>query len=686
VVGLVTGVVEVAILWGGRALFGGFLRSPRDLIWMAPVTAIATFGAVGVTVIALARRRGDETPLGLAVGTFAVLAFFDLLLLYTRLHHYASVILAAGLAVQAARLLTSHPRWLQALLAATFFWVPARRRGPDHGRAPGDPAERDGALIERRQVLVGTAWRWPARRRGPGLAGDGRAAGADRTSAASRGAPNVLLIVMDTVRAHNLSLYGYPRSTTPNLQRLANEGATFTQALSTAPWTLPSHASMFTGRYPHELSTNWARPLDSTYPTLAEVLSGHGFRAAGFVANTGYCSHEHGLSRGFTDYQDYRISLGQFALSLTAVRVIADNYRVRRLVRNDEHLNRQPADLITASFLGWLSTLDRRPFFAFVNYYDAHDPFLPPPPFDRRFGPGRRLGKYSALPRTNWDPAENHRPLTPDELREEIDAYDGALAYIDHHVGLVLAELRRRGLLEDTLVIVTSDHGEEFAEHRVYGHGNSLYLPSVHVPLVLAFPGRAPAGIVVDEPVTLRDLPATVMDLVALERRPQFPGRSLARFWRSTSATEAGEESPLLAEVRQVSGRPSWFPATKGDMRSLVAGGFRYIRNGDGTEELYDFDRDPGAREPGRGAGPAPTWTGSVIPSRPEERAGRDMALRRRLARVRQWSSESARSCWRRSSPTAWVSTRVCSRTSAPNCSRATGPTSRPGITPFPAP
>src|SRR5262249_43485980 len=133
-----------------------------------------------------------------------------------------------------------------------------------------------------------------------------------RTAALPPPAPaarNVLLLVWDTVRAQNLSLHGYSRRTTPNLQRLAARGVQFRHAFATAPWTLPSHASLFTGRWPHELSANWKTPLDEQVPTLAGRLSSRGYDTAGFVANLDFCSRETGLGRGFVHYEDYPLSI-----------------------------------------------------------------------------------------------------------------------------------------------------------------------------------------------------------------------------------------------------------------------------------------------------------------------------------------------------------------------------------------
>jgi arylsulfatase A-like enzyme len=351
---------------------------------------------------------------------------------------------------------------------------------------------------------------------------------------------------------------------------------------------------MFTGRFPHELGADWEVALDSKYPTLAEVFKANGYYTAGFVANTGYCSYEHGLDRGFAHYDDYQFSPGQLLSSSTLVRTVANNFRLRRTLRNDEHLNRRPADDINESFLRWLSKKGERPFFAFLNYYDAHDPYLPPAPFDKSFGPGRKDGKLSPLHRSNWDPAARHQKLSPEEIQTEIDAYDGAIAYLDHQLGLLFDELERRGLQDNTLVVVTSDHGEEFGEHGVFDHGNSLYLSGVHVPLLIAFPSRVPAGKVVSEAVSLRDLPATVLDVLQIENRAGLPGSSLAERW-SEAETVSHHRSvdPLLSEVNFAPNLPEWYPVSKGDMKALVLDGYRYIRNGDGREELYDFIRDP---------------------------------------------------------------------------------------------
>ncbi|MCC6991270.1 MAG: sulfatase, partial [Acidobacteria bacterium] len=400
--------------------------------------------------------------------------------------------------------------------------------------------------------------------------------------------PNLVFITLDTVRAANLSLYGHGRATTPNLATLAARGVVFDAAFSAAPWTLPSHATMLTGRWPHELSVDYDVPLDGAFPTLAEVLGARGYATAGFVANLGYVGADSGIARGFQHFEDYPRTLGQIASSSTLVRAVADNFRVRRLVENDEHLNRVGAAELNRRALAWLDGHGDAPFLLFLNYFDAHEPYLPPPPFDRQFGPARAHGKHSPLHHWLWNPAVGHDNMGDGERREEMDAYDGALASLDAQLGELFAALDARGLTEHTVFVVTSDHGEEFGEHGVYDHGYSLYQFSLHVPLVVVAPGRTPPGGNVGTPVSLRDVPATVADLLGLTGHG-LPGMSLAAAWNEPDP----DVSPVVFEVKPSPGQPDWFPSSKGDMAGAIVGSFHYIRNGDAREELYDWRGDP---------------------------------------------------------------------------------------------
>jgi hypothetical protein len=196
------------------------------------------------------------------------------------------------------------------------------------------------------------------------------------TSSPGEAGRNVILVVLDTVRADRLSAYGYHRDTTPNLARLATRGVRFDRAFSTAPWTAPSHASLFTGRWPHELTIGWDRPLDATFPTLAESLAEAGYATAGFVANTTYCSYETGLDRGFEHYEDYDVTLrGVLLCSSLVERALAFAHKHPTWVNalglgGPSKGDRKDAARINRDFLGWLDghAGRDRPFFAFLNY------------------------------------------------------------------------------------------------------------------------------------------------------------------------------------------------------------------------------------------------------------------------------------------------------------------------------
>ena len=200
-----------------------------------------------------------------------------------------------------------------------------------------------------------------------------------------RGSANVVLLILDTVRAAELSFYGYSRPTTPELQRWAHRGVTFRHAIAPASWTLPSHASIFTGHLPVELSTSWWDPLDRRYPTLAEHPAGAGYLTAGSWPTSSTPVRRPDWGCGFARYEGYPISVGQLALSSGILRRLQASHAVRRLVGTEQRLNRKPASQINRAFLEWLDRTDGRPFFAFLNYFDAHTPYYPPPPFASRF-------------------------------------------------------------------------------------------------------------------------------------------------------------------------------------------------------------------------------------------------------------------------------------------------------------
>jgi arylsulfatase A-like enzyme len=400
---------------------------------------------------------------------------------------------------------------------------------------------------------------------------------------APSGAKNVLLIIWDTVRSSSLGLYGYARPTTPSLERLAAHGVTFDMALSTAPWTLTSHASMFTGRFPYELSADILTPLNTEYSTVAEKLSAGGFVTAGFVANSYYCDVDNGLARGFLHYEDFVVSPGEILIASSFGRAVTSSPRVRKLVGYYDVVARRSADDISGSFLHWLDGRPNRPFFAFLNYYDAHLPYLPPEPWRSRFGPHGSLELWR-LDHSHTRTAEllGRGGMTRAQKQELLDSYEGGIAYLDNRLGLLLDSLDKRGLLKNTVVIVASDHGEHQGEHSgVYGHNRTLYTQETRVPLVISVPGEDSLARRVKTPVTLRDIAATVLDLSAMGSNASLPGTSLSRYWRAPQSGAATKPDTVMSQYAQL------------NLVAIADGRYHLVRGPRKGIHLFDLVADP---------------------------------------------------------------------------------------------
>jgi arylsulfatase A-like enzyme len=432
------------------------------------------------------------------------------------------------------------------------------------------------------------------------------------------GSPNVLLVVMDTVRADHLSLHGYERATSPTLESLAKRGIRFDEARATASWTLPSHASAFTGLLPHELNVNRLTPLTGSFRTLADYLGSRGYATAGFVANTVYCSYDTGLDRGFTHYEDYVLEqlmpfrtawlVDNFLIEVSNFGFfIARHFDVGPFRPSQDSwirdlfavVRRKDAELINREFTTWLAERREpaRPFFAFLNYYDAHAPYVLPREVEYRFGLKPRRAIDFAFLTDFWVPIDK---LTLRPVYRELakDCYDNCIAYLDQQLGELFDELHRRGVLDQTWLVITSDHGEGWGEHDLFDHGESLYRTEIRVPLLIIPPAQQRLSCVVKEPVSLRSLPATIVDLVGLAEGSPFPGHSLASLWRQGGNRAAAVVDDAISELpspNRFNPNQGRSPAYRGPLVSLAEGDYVYIRNeGDGTEELFNEHDDPG--------------------------------------------------------------------------------------------
>jgi arylsulfatase A-like enzyme len=435
------------------------------------------------------------------------------------------------------------------------------------------------------------------------------------------GSANVIVAVMDTVAAEHLALNGYPRPTSTTLIELAERGVRFDTARSTSSWTLPSHASMFTGRWFHEISAGWLTPLDGTYPILAEFLGGRGYATSAFTANYTYCARDSGLARGFTHFEDhYFPELTCFKMSAVVNRVLEGIQAIEDSLEGPLEFaefrpylkylwrlmdtNRKDAKVVNRQFLDWLTARGQpdRPFFTFLNYYDAHYPYQLTPGRMHRFG-AVAIDNARRDMIQRW-PLIDKTTLSAQEIAFGIDSYDECVADLDEQLGVLFDELARRGILERTWLIVVSDHGESFGEHEgVFCHGSSLYQTEVHVPLLIVPPVGAAVKRVIKETVSLRDLAATVVDVVGMTVDAPFPGESLARFWNGDGpGGRAGASSPSQALAELVPLDPQQIDPTAVSQKMWPLGGladgeWSYTRReGDVHEQLFHLKDDKGER------------------------------------------------------------------------------------------
>ena len=248
------------------------------------------------------------------------------------------------------------------------------------------------------------------------------------------------------------------------------------------------------------------------------------------------------------------------------------------------------AETVNAEFLAWVDEVKDRPFFGFLNYVDAHTPYLPPAPYDSIWTKARG-GSAARAYVSEIEQVFGRGPIPPDLLAEYLDGYDGAISYLDVQIDSLLAALDARGRLRNTIVIVTSDHGEFFGEHGLVQHGNGLYLPVLHVPLGIWGPGLVPGGLRIGAPTSLRHLAATIVDLAGVRASP-IPGWSLARLWGPDSLEVPADTVLAAVDWHHSLSRFPPSPLLDGSLRALILDSLHFIRRSDGAEELYDLSED----------------------------------------------------------------------------------------------
>jgi arylsulfatase A-like enzyme len=371
---------------------------------------------------------------------------------------------------------------------------------------------------------------------------------------------NVVLVTLDALRADHLGCYGYGRPTSPRIDDFAKTATLYRRALAASPWTLPSHATLFTGKYPFEHGArtfpteapgNNANPLDPEQLTLAEVLEDSGYRTAAFVANTAYLGRRWLLDQGFEVYEPERL----------------------RAPELNQHV------------FAWLESHAREPFFLFINYMDTHRPYNATPR-EGFLDPPAVLDDGELLDRLYEAVMPGDGPIPQDLVQQVIDQYDTGVANVDEGIGDLLDELRRLGIAERTLVVLTSDHGEYFGEHHLVEHSKDIYQEVLWVPLIIREPGQR-VGRISDTVIAGTDLPGMILAACG--------GEAAAR--HAFAFPDRPGRHPVLAENYYTRDKdlfhPVWGHRFQRVRMAMIDWPWKYILSSDGRNELFNLVEDP---------------------------------------------------------------------------------------------
>jgi arylsulfatase A-like enzyme len=585
--GIATGLIEgKGLLFFQRlnwARWGPMIHVSREILWISPIVDTVFFFLLALICSAVARFAPRLPSFRALIFVLTFLSVYDWLTLTGRLDHRACLLLALGVAVAFTRWCAKRESsflqfWTRATPWLIAAWVLAFA-GIQGGR-----------WLHERNIEA-------------------------KLPPAKSDAPNVLVIVVDTLRADHLSSYGYARSTSPNFDRMTQQGVLFENAISTTSWSLPSHVSLLTGRYQFEHGIENVRPEPwlgwdgrslGGFSTLGEALQQKGYRTGAFSANRTYFTTTLGFGRGFQHFEDYFHSPADMFVRTLYGREFAriylnrsDKSKVKRALRylgmnsmldKDSEGSgnyggaqgvRKRADAVNQEVLRWIDqgTIDqrsgnRRPFFAFLNYFDVHYPYGGPPTY----------------PKPEWDRGER------------IDEYDASVKYADDAMGRLIQEFDQRGLLKNTLVIITSDHGESLGQHGLTYHGQALYRELIHVPLLIWYPNHVPTGVKVATPVSNAAIASTIMDLVGASTgagtRDIFTSPSLSGLWQTGGGPNWPDPLSELArndiadKEDKAAGKvvPT---ASTGSMKSLITPQWQLITHVTMGDQLYDWAQDP---------------------------------------------------------------------------------------------
>jgi arylsulfatase A-like enzyme len=543
----------------------------KEILWISPLVDLCFFLLIGITVVIVSRFARSMPAARVLVFLLICLTAYDWLMLTGHFYRRAALLFGLGVAAAFNRWFGKHETsilsnwrksapWLLGALALTLIGI------------------QGGKSISESRVV-------------------------SHLPAAAPGFPNVLVIVVDTLRADHLSSYAYSRPTSPNIDKLASTGVLFENAIAPSSWSLPSHASLVTGRAVHEHGMGNVQPMPwlgwgvtglNGLPTLGEALQKQGYRTGAFSANRIYFTSNVGLGRGFVHFEDYFDGVGDSFVRTQFGREFARLYMNRssrsKFTRAFQYFGlgswldkdsegsgdyggiygiRKRADEVNRETLSWIAHDEEHPFFAFLNYLDVH------------FGYGGPAG----YPKPAWD-----RGTTVDE-------YDAGVKYTDDCIGQLLHGLESLGQLKNTIVIITSDHGEALGDHGLSFHGAALYWDLLHVPLIISWPGHMAQGVRVERPVTNAAMANTLLSLVGPQQNP-FSGPSLTallaasppRSWPNP-ISELPQTNTIVAADHAMQGKIPL--ATDGWMSSVVSPQWQLTRHEKYGDQIFDWKADP---------------------------------------------------------------------------------------------
>jgi arylsulfatase A-like enzyme len=371
------------------------------------------------------------------------------------------------------------------------------------------------------------------------------------------------LISLDTLRADHIGVYGYHRNTSPSIDAFAKESIVFGNAVVQSQWTLPSHMSIMTSLYPS--SHGVTKPKDhlaDEHVTLAELLREGGYQTAAFV-DGGYMRGSFGFNQGFDIYDDSQG--GGIKLILPKVKK-------------------------------WLDENKKNPFFLFIHCYDIHAPYDPPPPYDNIFHDFTYTGDLFPNNETLFLALWRGLKVNNEDLRHFTALYDGGIRYTDEKIGEFLSYLRDSGLEDQSLIIITSDHGEEFKEHGRLGHGQLYYRPNLHVPLIIQIPNYPKKEARISELVQSIDLLPTILEVAGLPNHPSAQGRNLLPLIKRKKNFFNYFLWKIFHPLKKDS-HTSFSMEPRNNLYSIIAEGYQLIHNlNSNSIKLFNLNDDPLAK------------------------------------------------------------------------------------------